>query len=100
MFFNAPGKPTKFKQALYLTAAVILGVLLSLIANVFIEIYYLNWAMDQGVTVVLYNGYALSPALSYGLFLGGAILGFIFGRNWWRWVYVDRVWEKKYKNKK
>ncbi len=37
MFFNAPGNPTKLKQAVYLIAATVLGVLLSFLAHAFIE---------------------------------------------------------------
>ncbi len=95
MFFNSPGNPTQFKKAVYLSASTILGVLLSFMAHAYIEIKYLNMAINQGKTVVFYNGCALPPALSGGLLLVGAIGGFFLGRIWWRLVYVDRAWAKK-----
>lgn len=94
MFFNAPGKPTQSKKAVYLTAAVFLGVLLSFIAHAIIEINYLNFSQSQGLTASFYYGCALPPELSLGLLLLGAIGGFFLGRLWWRLVYVDRVWAK------
>ncbi len=95
MFFNTPGKPTKFKHIIYLAAATILGVMLSLIAHAVIEINYLNWAISQGISVAFNSGCALPPALNFGLTVAGAVGGILLGRAWWRWVYVDRVWAKK-----
>lgn len=95
MFFRRPGKPTKLKQAVYLTAATILGVLLSFIMHALIEINYLRLAFERGLNVMFYNGCALPPILSLGLLLLGAVGGFLLGRFWWRWVYVDRIWAKK-----
>lgn len=95
MFFNAPGKPTRFKKTVYLIAAVILGMLLSFIAHAMIEINYLSWAISRDLAVPFYNGCALPPVLSSWLLLLGAIGGFFLGRFWWRLIYVDRVWVKK-----
>jgi len=95
MFFTSPGKPTKLKKTVYLSAVVILGVLLSFITHAFIEIKYLRLAFDRGLTVNFYNGCALPPALNFGLLLLGAAGGFLVGRLWWRLVYVDRAWAKK-----
>ncbi|MFA6306484.1 MAG: hypothetical protein WCV70_02230 [Patescibacteria group bacterium] len=100
MFFNAPGNPTNFKKAIYLFAATILGVLLSFIAHAVIEINYLNSVLSQGRTVRFYGNCALPPALSILLLILGAVGGFLLGRVWWRLVYIDRVWAKKYSSKK
>ncbi len=96
MFFKAPGNPSRFKKAVYLTAATVLGVMLSFIAHALIEINYLRSAMSQNLAVPFYGGCALPPALSGVLLLTGVIGGFLLGRFWWRWVYVDRIWAKKY----
>ncbi len=96
MFFNAPGNPSKLKQAVYLMTATILGVLLSFLVHAFVEIKYLNWLESQNLTVTFYYGCALPPIFSGGLLLAGAVGGLMLGRLWWRLVYVDRVWAKKY----
>jgi len=75
-------------------AATILGLLLSLIAHALIEIGYLSWARDRGISVTFYHGCALPPWFQAGLVLIGAVGGFFLGRYWWRWIYIDRVWEK------
>lgn len=95
MFFNSPGNPTKLKQAVYLIASVILGLLLSLLAHAIIEINYLNWAEAQGRVVSFYNGCALPPLFQAGLWLVGGLGGFFLGRFWWRKIYIERVWMKK-----
>jgi len=95
MFFKAPGKPTKLKKSVYSFASIILGLLLSFIAHIVIEINYLHWLLKQGRVATFYNGCALSPALQIALLVLGAIGGFFLGRFWWRKIYVERVWEKK-----
>ncbi|MFH1822170.1 MAG: hypothetical protein ABH830_00545 [Patescibacteria group bacterium] len=95
MFFNHPGKPTKLKKAAYLTAAIILGLLLSLIAHALIEINYLGRAFTQGQAVTFYGGCALPFWLQYALWIAGAIGGYFLGRFWWQKLYIEKVWEKK-----
>lgn len=95
MIFKAPGQPTKTKKIIYLIASTILGILLSFIAHIIIEINYLKWASNHNLIVSFYNGCALSPAFQIGLFLVGVIGGFFLGRFWWRKIYIERVWEKK-----
>lgn len=97
MFFNAPEKPTKLKKTIYLSASVILGLLLSFIVHALIEISYLNWASRQEIVVPFYCGCALPPVIQVALLLAGAIGGFFLGRFWWRKVYIERVWAKKRK---
>lgn len=100
MFFNAPGNPTNIKRRVYLFAVIILGVLLSFIAHALIEINYLNSSFSQNKIVTFYGGCALPPVFSIALLVLGAVGGFFLGRVWWRLVYVDRVWAKKYSSKK
>ena len=95
MFFNKPGKPDNFKKAVYLLAAMILGVLLSLIVQTLIEITYLSSVLNQSQTVYFDGSYALSPTIQAGFFILGAVVGFFFGSFCWRKVYVERSWEKK-----
>ncbi|MDP2736511.1 MAG: hypothetical protein Q8O59_01855 [bacterium] len=100
MFFNAPGNPSKIKRAIYLLAAIILGLLLSFLAHAMIEINYLNSVLSQGLVAPFYGNCALPPTLSISLLIIGAVGGFFLGRVWWRLVYVERVWAKKYSSKK
>ena len=100
MFFNAPGNPTMFKQAVYLIAATILGMLVIFIVNKIIEINYLSLALSQGGEIVTFNDGTLPPAFSFELLLLGAIIGFFLGRFWWRQVYIDKIWAKKHGGKK
>jgi len=96
MFFNAPGNPSPIKKAVYLSAAMILGLLLSFIAHALIEINYLSYALKRDWLVVFYGGCALPLALTIALLILGAVGGFFLGRFWWRKVYIERVWAKKY----
>jgi hypothetical protein len=92
-----PGKPTKLKKYAYLLASITLGLLLSLIFQAFIEMAYLGRMAEDGQSVDFYNGCALTLWLQASIWLVGAIGGFLLGRFWWRWLYVDRVWKKNKK---
>jgi uncharacterized membrane protein YgaE (UPF0421/DUF939 family) len=94
MFFRSPGKPTRLKQITYIIAAIILGLILSLIIHAFIEIGYLQWAENKSLTVSFYNGCALTPLLQIILMVLGAISGFFLGHIWWRKIYIERSWIK------
>lgn len=95
MFLKTVGEPTKLKYVTYLAAAVVLGLLLSLLAHAAIEISYLKWLASQGRVAVFYRGCALPPILTAALWLAGAVGGLLLGRAWWRYIYIDRRWEKK-----
>jgi hypothetical protein len=97
MLFNKPGKPDSLKKAAYLLAAIILGVLLSLVAQVLIEVNYLSSALSEGQIVYFNAGCVFSPTLQLVFYVLGAVAGFLFGDLCWRKVYVERVWEKKNK---
>ncbi len=76
MFFNEPKNPSWLKSAVYLSAATILGILLSFITHALIEISYLRWAESQGWIVSLSGGCALPWALRIALFVLGTVGGF------------------------
>lgn len=94
MFFCPPGEPTKFKKAVYLIAATILGLLLSFLVHALIEINYLKVAADQNIVIAFSGGCALPSWLNISLWILGALGGFFLGRFWWRKLYVERVWAK------
>lgn len=95
MCFKKPGPANNFKKTIYLISATILGLLLSFLAHALIEIEYLSWAGSHGVAVTFHNACALAPWLQIALWVLGALGGFFLGLWWWRWVYVERRWEKK-----
>ena len=95
MFLNTPGKSTPLKKVIYISASVVLGLLLSFIAHAIIEINYLHQLASQGRVARFYGGCALPPALQIALLLLGAIGGYFLGCFWWQKVYVDRTWAKK-----
>ena len=92
MFFRPPGEPTKFKKAVYLIAATILGLLLSFLFHALIEINYLKVAADQNIAVTFSDGCALALWLNISLWALGALGGFFLGRFWWRKIYIEKVW--------
>ncbi|MFA6587549.1 MAG: hypothetical protein WCT08_00600 [Patescibacteria group bacterium] len=95
MFHITPPKPTKAKHIIYLISTTILGILLSLLAHVGLESWYLHWAQDNNHLVVWYGGCALPWEVQVALPILGALFGFWLGRIWWRIVYVEQKWLKK-----
>ena len=91
MFFKAPGKPSRLKHATYLIVATFLGLVLSFIVHALIEMGYLRWADSQGLLVPFYGGCALTPELQIGLWVAGAIGGFLLGRLGWQKVYIEKI---------
>jgi uncharacterized membrane protein len=92
-------KPTPAKRVVYLVASTVLGILLSVIAHVVVEKFYLDWAIRNGKAIVWYSVFdagqcALHPAIQIGLLVVGALAGLLIGRLWWRLVYIDRIWSK------
>jgi len=69
---------------------------MSLIAHAFIEMVFLSWAVERELPVEFYSGCALPPPLQIGLVIVGLVSGFFVGRIWWRKIYVERVWLKKF----
>jgi len=95
-----PGPQPQWKRPLYLVLTTLLGVMLSYGVHSVLELAYLwnaerndvlvNWTQHFGV-----GACALPEWLQYGVLALGLIGGFLIGRIWWRWVYVERKWEKK-----
>lgn len=96
MFLNAPGNPNWLKRTVYLSAALILGVPLSLILCSLIEIGYLRWFAISSQGASFSGGGVILSAFQAGLLALGAVGGFFLGRFWWWKVYIERSWAKKY----
>lgn len=94
-----PPQPS-WKRPLYITLTTLLGVILSYGLHAVIELWYLSYAEQQHLTIVwtkhLGLGWcALPGAVQYGLLALGIIGGWLMGRVWWRWVYVEgRRWRR------
>lgn len=95
MFIRDVGEPSKTKRVIYLIAATVMGILLSVIAHAFIEMGYLRWAEKQNLAVPFYGGCALPLGLQILLLVLGIIGGFLIGRIWYRKIYIDKTWAKK-----
>lgn len=95
MFIKKVGQPSSLKKFIYLLAATILGVLLSLIAHAVIEINYLSWAASHGMVLSFYGACALAPIIQITLWVAGVLGGFFLGRFWYRIIYIERFWEKR-----
>lgn len=102
MFFHPRENPPRWYHRLYLTLSAVLGILLSFIAHALLELWYLASAESAGtIASIVWTKHfglgscALPLSLQYGLFIVGLVGGFLLGRVWWRWVYVERRWEKK-----
>ena len=94
MFIKTVGEVTRLKHIVYLSAATLLGLLLSFLVHAFIEMEYLSWAAEQGKAVTFYGSCALPTLLQLALWVAGGVGGFYLGRFWWRMVYIDRVWAR------
>lgn len=87
-----------WKRPIYLVLTTALGILLSMIAHAALEIEYLNWSERTGRAIHWTKFFgvgwcALPSVIQYGLVAAGAVGGFLVGRVWWRWVYVEgRHW--------
>ncbi|EKD46187.1 MAG: hypothetical protein ACD_68C00112G0003 [uncultured bacterium] len=95
MFLKDNLKPTKAKHIFYLVFTTVLGVLLSMFIHAGIEMWYLSWSDKFGKIVIWYGGCALHPVVQIGLWLIGAVGGFLLGITWWRKIYIEKIWSKK-----
>ncbi len=83
------------KKTAYYLLSSLLGLLLSLIGHAVIEYIYLKLAVANNLTVKWVSfgslgGCALPIWLQVWLLLGGALVGFLLGRRWWRLIYVEK----------
>ncbi|MBI2610113.1 hypothetical protein HYW53_02965 [Candidatus Giovannonibacteria bacterium] len=86
------------KRTIYLIASTLLGLLLSFIAHAVIEIFYIKYALSNGIQLENQTafgfGYCVLPLWLQALLLAaGLIGGYLLGRCWWRIVYIEhRHW--------
>jgi hypothetical protein len=90
------------KRIIYIIAAVVLGILLGTIVHGIVEIKYLNYLFANGITPqshpFLGTNCFLPPLWQFVFLIGGAILGYFLGVNWWRIVYIEkRHWRMRRK---
>ena len=82
---------TNNKRKIYLFLSEILWLLLSVIAYVMTEKFYINNQLSQGVAPVsVSGGFFLSPIVAIAFLIVGAVFGYFIGTLWWRLVYVER----------
>jgi hypothetical protein len=100
MFFTPHANPSKITHRIYLISTVVLGLLLSVLAHVGIESWYLDWATSEHKIIHWYAGCALPPFLQIGLIIIGAVGGYYLGKYWWHLVYIERRWAGLISNRK
>ena len=87
------------KKAIYIIFSTLLGILLSFILHAGIEVLYIRYSEKVNWNSVFGKGLCALPVwLQIGLFIFGAVFGFLLGLFWWRLVYIEkRRWFKKKK---
>lgn len=94
-----PGPQPAWKRPVYLACTTLLGVIASYGLHALLELLYL-WAAQRNGWEIHWTRHfgvglcALPAFVQYGLFVAGVVGGFLLGRVWWRWVYVERRWEQ------
>lgn len=92
------------KKIVYITAFTVLGILLQFLLHSFVEqnyIYFLLKYFDTFSLGLSWNQLMIVHKIfSLLLLLGGILFGFLQGKYWWKYIYVDKKLEKKFKNKK
>ncbi len=82
---------TKNKRKIYIFLTIILGILLSLIAYMLTEKYYIDSLLASDIVPYLYyKRFFLPPSLFVLYIIGGSIFGYVLGVRWWQVVYVER----------
>lgn len=86
--FHFPGsgpQPT-WKHPVYLITSAVLGGMLSVLVQILLVMTNID---DQAAD------FSLGTPWRLALIGFGIILGWLVGRFWWRWVYVERRWGEK-----
>ena len=87
------------KRTVYITAWIVLGLLLSFVAHAVMEIGYIKYALGSGVVLtnhmVFGGGYCALPAwLQYLLFALGIVGGYLAGKFFWRVIYIEKRYRR------
>jgi len=98
MFLRPRENPPGWYRTLYLALCVGLGAIASYGAHALIELWWLKQANPAEIAWRSHVGSgacALPVWLEYGLLGLGLSAGWLMGRTWWRWVYVERRWARR-----
>lgn len=87
-------RATKSKKTIYLTASIFLGILISIILHAALEIAYINIKLGRGEDFIFYGACSLHLGIQITIFTSGVIFGYLFGRYWWKRIYVEKVFER------
>jgi hypothetical protein len=86
------------KRVIYITAFIILGVLLQFLIHGFVETWYVNLLVRDYATYSLGlswdDWYLVHDIAVIILALAGLIFGFLQGRYWWKKIYILGKWHK------
>lgn len=91
------GEP-RWKHSLYLSLTTLLGLIVSYGLHAVGELWYLDQAQRHGWVIKWTQHFGLGACAlpvwwQYGLVVAGLVGGWLVGRVWWRWVYIEhRRW--------
>lgn len=92
------------KKFIYITAFTILGVQLQFLVHSFLEIIYIKLLLlNFGVYsfgLEWSQLYDIHRVITVILLVAGIAFGFWQGHFWWKYIYVDKKIEGKFKNRK
>lgn len=96
----SPGPQPTWKRPVYLSLATLLGLIISFGFHAVIELWYLSYAQSHNLAIHWTQHFGLGSCslptwVQYGLPVLGLVGGFLLGRTWWQWVYVERRWERQ-----
>lgn len=99
MFLSVPKVIPPWMRPTYLAASVLLGLVVSYGLHAVIELWYLSYAESHNLTITWTQHLGLGSCalplwVQYGLPVLGIVGGYLQGRVWWRWIYVERRWQK------
>ncbi len=92
------------KKIVYIVAFIILGVLLQFLLHSLLEQSYIYFLLKDFNTFSLgFNWeqlYIAHKIITVLFLVAGALFGFLQGKYWWKYIYVDKKIEHKFKGKK
>lgn len=82
------------KKTIYIILTIFLGLLLTETLGAWVEISYIEEALNVGGVIQTKSFFGFSFYLpiyfQLGLYLVGLVGGYFLGQSWWRIVYVEK----------
>lgn len=88
------GPASKLKKTIYIIASIFLGFLLSVIFHSVLEMIYISQSLKNNRSILFYGSCSLHPVIQILIIIAGVSLGYLFGKYWWRKIYIERILDK------